>query len=165
MKRILKARTITMVVLLAVMLASVQCGYILHPEHRGNKGGQLDVPVVVMDCLWFFAGIIPGVVALVVDVSTGCIYESSGPRKVSLRPDSRLVFRLNDPAPAAATVAVTLEDPTGLMVKATLLEKSVAQGERIGKVNLALPTGLERGDYRLAIRINGETSATWDVSL
>jgi hypothetical protein len=155
-----------MVVLVALLVASVQCGYILHPDRKGQaKGGNLDVGVMVMDCAWLLFWIVPGVIALVVDFSTGCIYQPSGPKKVSLRPDSRLSFRLNDPAPADATVAVTIEDPTGLQVKATLLEKSVAQGERIGTVNLALPAGLARGDYKLTLKINGETSVAWDISL
>ena len=165
MRRVLKSRTIAMVVLVAVMLASVQCGTILYSERKGQAKGNIDVAVLVMDCAWLLVWIVPGVVALIVDFSNGCIYEPAGGKKVSLRPDSRIVFRLNDPAPADAAVAVTLEDPTGLQVKATLLEKSVAQGERIGTIALALPAGLARGDYRLALKINGETSAVWDVSL
>ncbi|OGP60760.1 MAG: hypothetical protein A2V67_16050 [Deltaproteobacteria bacterium RBG_13_61_14] len=154
-----------MVVLVALMLASVQCGYILHSERRGTKGGDIDLPILIMDCCWFFVGVIPGALALIIDFTSGCIYEPSGSKKVSLRPDSRLSFRLNDPAPADATVAVTLEDPTGLQVKATLMEKNVAQGERIGKVNLALPAGLQPGAYKLALKVNGETSVSWDISL
>jgi len=165
MRRVFKSRTMAVVVLVAVMLASVQCGYILHPERKNQKSGNIDVPVLIMDCAWLLLYIVPGVVALVVDYTTGCIYQPSGPKKVSLRPDSRIVFRLNDPAPADAAVAVTLEDPTGLQVKATLLEKSVAQGERIGTIALALPAGLERGDYKLTLKVNGETSESWDISL
>jgi hypothetical protein len=165
MRRVFKSRTVAVVVLVALMLASVQCGYILHPERKNQKSGDIDVPVLIMDCAWLLVWIVPGVVALVVDFTTGCIYQPSGPKKVGLRHDSRLSFRLNDPAPADATVAVTIEDPAGLQVKATLLEKSVAQGERIGTVNLALPAGLERGDYKLAVKINGETSVAWDITL
>jgi len=154
-----------MVVLVAVMLASVQCGTILYSERKGQAKGNIDVAVLVMDCCWLLVWIVPGVIALIVDFQNGCIYQPAGGKKVSLRPDSRLVFRLNDPAPVAAAVAVTLEDPTGLQMKATLLEKSVAQGERIGTVNLALPAGLERGDYKLAVKINGETSVAWDITL
>ncbi len=167
MRRVFKSRMMAMVVLVALLAASMQCGYILHSERKGqDKGGKVDVPVLIMDIFWLFPGFgIVGIVALIVDFSTGCIYQPSGPKKVSLRPDSRLSFRLNDPAPADATVAVTIEDPTGLQVKATLLEKNVAQGERIGTVNLALPAGLARGDYKLTLKINGETSESWDVSL
>jgi len=165
MKRILKSRAIALVVLAALLVASVQCGTILYPERKGQTKGSIDAGVLIMDCAWLLVWIVPGVIALIVDFSNGCIYQPAGGKRVSLRPDGRLVFRLNDPAPAAAQVAVTLEDPTGLQVKATLMEKSVAQGERIGKVNLAIPAGLERGDYRLVVRINGETSVAWDATL
>jgi len=58
----------------AVLLATASCGYILHPERRGSQGGQIDGGSLVMDILWLIPGIIPGVVALAVDFSSGAIY-------------------------------------------------------------------------------------------
>ena len=52
------------------------CGTILYPERRGTTGGQVDGGVAVMDCLWLLAGIVPGVVFLIVDFSNGAIYRS-----------------------------------------------------------------------------------------
>jgi hypothetical protein len=54
--------------------ASAGCGYILHPERRGNQGGTIDGASLVMDLLWLLPGVVPGVVALVVDFSSGAIY-------------------------------------------------------------------------------------------
>jgi hypothetical protein len=50
------------------------CGYVLHPERRGRTGGPTDTRILVFDILWFLAGIIPGVVFLIVDYTSGCIY-------------------------------------------------------------------------------------------
>ena len=61
--------------LAAVITANtVSCGTILYPERRGQPAGRLDAGVVVMDGLLLLLFFIPGVVAFVVDFSTGAIY-------------------------------------------------------------------------------------------
>ncbi len=59
-----------------VMLTS--CARILHPERVGNKSGSLDTIPLVVDILLFLPGIIPGVIALVIDFTTGAIYVGGG---------------------------------------------------------------------------------------
>lgn len=74
---------------------SVGCGYILHPERRGTQSGIIDGATMVMDILWLIPGIIPGVIALVVDFSSGAIYVS-GSRRVGLHlsPDGRVALQV-----------------------------------------------------------------------
>jgi hypothetical protein len=60
--------------LFTLSTAFSSCGYILYPHRRGNRGGYIHGPTLVMDLLWLIPGIIPGVVALVVDFSSGAIY-------------------------------------------------------------------------------------------
>ena len=59
-----------------VMLPS--CARILHPERVGNKSGALDTIPLVVDIVLFIPGIIPGVIALVVDFVSGAIYVGGG---------------------------------------------------------------------------------------
>jgi hypothetical protein len=66
-----------MATLLAVASTSVGCGYYLHPERRGNAGGTIDGGDLILDILWLIPGIVPGVIALVVDFSSGAIYVGS----------------------------------------------------------------------------------------
>ncbi|HEX3902387.1 MAG TPA: hypothetical protein VH853_06015 [Polyangia bacterium] len=77
------------------MGGQIGCGYILHPERRGIQSGVIDGATMVMDILWLIPGIIPGVVALVVDFSSGGIY-ASGTRRVALRlsPDGRVALQV-----------------------------------------------------------------------
>ena len=50
------------------------CGTILYPERKGQRGGQLDVGVVLLDAIGLLFFIIPGVICFAVDFSTGTIY-------------------------------------------------------------------------------------------
>jgi len=81
--------------LLATALGSTSCGYILHPERRGNHGGEISGGTLVMDLLWLIPGVVPGVVALVVDFSSGAIYIGHGERMaVAIPPDGRIAVQL-----------------------------------------------------------------------
>ena len=66
------------------LLGASGCGWILYPERKGRTGGNIDVPILVVDLLWLIPGLIPGIICLVVDFSTGCIYRGSG--RASLAP-------------------------------------------------------------------------------
>jgi hypothetical protein len=82
--------------LLATLLASTGCGYILHPERRGNNGGEISGGSLVLDLLWLIPGVVPGVVALVVDFSSGAIYTGRGDRMaaVTIPVDGRVAVQL-----------------------------------------------------------------------
>ena len=62
----------------ALALGASGCGWILYPERKGRTGGSIDTPIMVVDLLWLIPGIIPGVIFLIVDFTTGCIYKGSG---------------------------------------------------------------------------------------
>jgi hypothetical protein len=70
----------------AMMLGATSCGYILYPGRRGRTGGRIDIPVLIIDILWFIPGIVPGLVCLIVDFASGCIYEGGGRGRTSSPP-------------------------------------------------------------------------------
>jgi len=74
----------TLVVFLFQLAA---CGTLLYPERRGRHSGEIDVKIAVLDGLGLLFGIIPGVVAYIVDFSTGAIYLPSGKRNFVLSGD------------------------------------------------------------------------------
>ena len=60
------------------------CGYILHPERVGSPAtAQIDLGVVILDSLLVLCFIVPGLVAFVIDISTGCIYIPDDAQNVS----------------------------------------------------------------------------------
>jgi hypothetical protein len=70
---------------LAVVATMTSCAYTFHPERRGNAGGEIAAGPLVGDILWFIPGIIPGVVFLVVDFTSGAIYRQPGEHRTEVR--------------------------------------------------------------------------------
>ena len=75
------------------------CATILHPEQRGNHGGRLDVGPLILDILWFIPGLVPGIIALVVDFGTGAIYTGHGSadapdhERLAIKPGEEMTLR------------------------------------------------------------------------
>jgi hypothetical protein len=86
-------RTIAAGTMLTTASGAVGCGYFLHPERRGTLSGVIDGSTMVMDLLWLLPGIVPGVVALIVDFSSGAIYVR-GRAALRLSPDGHVVIEL-----------------------------------------------------------------------
>ena len=110
--RELSRRLISLVLCTILVLQLVSCGTLLYPERRGQKSGQIDVAVVLMDAIGLFFFIIPGVIAFAVDFYTGSIYLPPD------YPDRNLKDRLKDiwkgKKKASAGGLVIKVDPEGL---------------------------------------------------
>lgn len=74
--RLKRASSLLLCTLLVVTTSG--CGTILHPERKGQTGGQLDPSIVVLDALGLLFFLIPGVIAFAVDFSNGTIYLPGG---------------------------------------------------------------------------------------
>ena len=62
------------VLLLLLLLNLTACGYFLYPERRGQTQGRIDTAVTLLDAAGLLIGVVPGVIAFVVDITTGAIY-------------------------------------------------------------------------------------------
>ena len=71
-------RKLAVVVLIISLFQLVACGTLLYPERRGQKSGEVDIKIAVLDGIGLLFGIIPGVVAFAVDYSNGAIYLPAG---------------------------------------------------------------------------------------
>ncbi len=65
-------------ILISLLLQISACGWILHPERRGQRSGRIDVGIVVLDGVGLLFFLIPGIIAFAVDFSSGCIYLPGG---------------------------------------------------------------------------------------
>lgn len=72
-------RSVALTALIGVSASTLPgCGYVLHPERRGNHGGTISGTTLLLDCLWLVVFIVPGVVFLIVDFTSGAMYVSGG---------------------------------------------------------------------------------------
>jgi len=90
-KRVLK-KLAGLFALLALLNVSA-CGYFLYPERVGQKSGKIDPAIVVLDAAGLLFGLLPGVVAFAVDLTTGTIYLSPGQKSVIEKHDKHLVLQ------------------------------------------------------------------------
>ena len=74
MKKTSLRRFISCIVLFFFLAGFASCGYFLHPERRGQTEGEIDNDILLLDCALLLIGILPGVVALIVDFNSGAIY-------------------------------------------------------------------------------------------
>jgi hypothetical protein len=110
---------------------SLGCGYILYPERRGTLSGVIDSGTMVMDLLWLLPGIIPGVIALIVDFSSGAIYVH-GKTAIRLSPGGRLAVRLpRSSQPAALELRVVTASHRVVARKTASIGPSTPQGQSI----------------------------------
>ena len=130
------ARFISLVALVTTMAlgaSTVSCAYILHPERRngGSRGNRLDTLPLVVDILLFLPGVVPGVIALVVDFTTGAIY-TTGSAKGPITVPGKVAVRL----PAAnksveATLTLVTADGRVLDRASTAVSAGGAAGELV----------------------------------
>lgn len=59
---------------------TASCGYILHPERKGQRGGRIDPAIAVLDGVGLLLFLIPGIVAFAIDFHYGTIYLPGGRR-------------------------------------------------------------------------------------
>ncbi len=67
-------RIVALLLGLALLVEAPGCGTILHPERKGQRDGDIDVGIAVLDGIGLLFFIIPGVIAYAVDFSNGTIY-------------------------------------------------------------------------------------------
>jgi hypothetical protein len=61
-----------------LLLYTSSCGTLMHPERKGQTGGQIDVGVAVLDGIGLLFFLVPGIIAFAVDFSNGTIYLPGG---------------------------------------------------------------------------------------
>jgi hypothetical protein len=160
MKNDIKTKAVLFTLLAAIGLSQVNCGIILHPERNGRKGTRVDVVTVVFDCLWLLVGIVPGVVALIIDIVTGGLYEA-GLHK--LFPGDPVGLRFHGPAPATADVSILLSSPDGTVQ--TIASRHVEKGQEIDSTPVRLPETLAPGTYAISIAVNGKENARFPLQI
>jgi len=172
MKKILKMRMVSWVVLAAFIIATMGCGYILYPERRHAKlSNEVDGKIVLFDCLWLIAGVIPGVVALIVDGVSDTWYYTEDEWKaiqhessMNIQPGQQLVVDIHGLAPADANVTLSLIDSQGRPVTSIVEAQSTA-GEDLSPLMVEVPQQLDHGELALVLAVNDQQQCRWNLNV
>ena len=74
----MKTQSLRLGWLAPLLLLLVGCGSLLFPDRRGQGRGDVDPNVALMDGFLLLFYVFPGVIAFVVDYSTGALYLPPG---------------------------------------------------------------------------------------
>lgn len=139
-----------------ILLQLTSCGTLLYPERRGEKSGQIDVAVVLMDAIGLFFFIIPGIIAFAVDFNTGAIYLPSSSKHSKkdakaqnlMEKDALWIVKVNPKRLNPDTITRIVTEQTGYHI-------------RLDDTNLIVIRKDERVDIdRELIRLRSEYSRT-----
>lgn len=170
MKKIFKMRMVNWVVLAAFIITTTSCGYMLYPERRHAKlSHELDGKIVLFDCLWLIAGVIPGVVALIVDGVNDTWYYTEDEWKaiqsessMSIQPGQQLAVDIHGLAPADTKVTLSLQDNQGRHVTSIVEAQSTA-GKDLAPLMVKVPQQLDHGELALVLAVNDQQQCRWNL--
>lgn len=94
----LAVRLFSLLTLCSLLIQIAACGTLLYPERRGQKTGQIDAGVAILDAVGLVFFIVPGLIALAVDFATGAIYLPAGGTKGSGMPLEKTAVIYANPA-------------------------------------------------------------------
>jgi len=176
MRRFFRSRALVMVTLVAFAVSISGCGYILYPERRDAElTKEMDTKVVIYDCLWLLAFVVPGVVALVVDGVNDTWYYTPAEweakkappaekKEVSVAPGAELKIRVHGAAPQDAELTLRLLDSDGTQI-APESRLRVAAGQPLTSLGVLVPADTPAGHARLVLSVDGRPQTSWDVSV
>lgn len=172
MKKIFKMRMFSLVVLTAFIITTMGCGYILYPERRHAKlSNEIDGKIVLFDCLWLIAGVIPGVVALVIDAASDTWYytedewnEIHSESSINIQPGQQLEVDIHGLATADAKVTLSLLDNDGRQVT-SIVEAHSISGKDLAPVRVKVPQKLEHSELALVLAVNDQQQCRWNLDV
>jgi len=122
----LPRKLVALAVCALLVLQLAACGTLIYPERRGQRSGEIDPVIAVLDGIGLLFFIVPGLVAFAIDFSTGAIYLPGGQkakdklermkRKLDGRLEQRdgyLVLRLEPEQLNAETLEEVLREVAG----------------------------------------------------
>jgi hypothetical protein len=153
-------RKLSVLLVLVMFTLTTSCGYFLYPSSRGKRSGRINTMVLVMDILWLLPGLVPGVIALAVDFSSGSIYASGG--RAKRKSDGRRLV-INAPLvdkPTSFTIEVREKSGEVLWQRTSLCLPNVEKSPKIVIDLDAIVTNAagkkEGASLVLALRVDGE---------
>lgn len=148
------------ILILCVSFMHIECGYFLYPEREGTRNGRIDPEILILDCAWLLAGVIPGIIALFIDFHTGCIYETG--KKIKGRRGQRISVRMRGTPFYDGELEGIVFSSKGNSIK--VFQKEYKKEERMSDFYFSFPEEIS-GEFIFELRNKGETVASWIVEV
>lgn len=170
-----KRRTVASLLLFSFLVTTTGCGFILYPERRTEKLSNVKhTKTVVYDCLWLLAGVVPGVVALIVDATEDTWFltekelaakkgkETSAVPK-TVEPGTALSVRVHGETPQDTEVTLRLTDADGRDLTAPV-RADVQAGRHLDALSINVPQDAQ-GPATLGLYVGQRMQTSWDVTI
>jgi len=169
-----KKRTVVSLMLFSFLVTTTGCGFILYPERRTERLSSVKhTETIIYDCLWLLAGIIPGVVALIVDATEDTWYmteaelaaekgRDTAAMPAPVEPGTALSVRVHGMVPQDADVTLRLMDTDGRDLAAPV-HAAAQTGERLDTMSIAVPQDAQPGQATLGLFVGEHQQTSWSV--
>jgi hypothetical protein len=114
--RNVKSSVLSLALVVTISSQLLSCGYVLHPERRGQSSGKVDLAIVGLDAIGLLFFIIPGLIAFTVDIYSGTIYMSNGHNASTLDWEKSTVIKIDPKNINRETIVAAIEKNTGIVV-------------------------------------------------
>ncbi len=158
--RACRSPVVVWIILVAFAVTSTGCGILMHPARRtATPSTKIDGQTLILDCLWLLVGVIPGVVALGVDIYSDTLYYSED----ELKAGGDVSINIRGDAPADCWVSLRLTGPEGKAL-GTPVRVCAAQGEALQKpMSVHLPREADLAGAKLVLAVDGRDQVTWTL--
>lgn len=133
-------RSVSIVVIVALVLQLTGCGTILYPERKGQKSGRIDPAIAILDGIGLLFFLVPGVIAFAFDFNNGTIYlpgtaksalDEPSVREVAFDPKHATIDSLEKIIQEETGCAVNLNQSNLIIVRVQSKADMLARFERI----------------------------------
>ena len=115
--RNIKSSFLSLFLTITLLSQLFSCGYVLHPERRGQKSGQVDWAIVGLDSIGIIFFIIPGLIAFGVDIYSGTLYlQNSASPRGSLEWNKVTAIKLDPKNINEKTIATAIKENSGVEI-------------------------------------------------
>ena len=109
-------KILSVLIIIAFVAQLTGCGTLMYPERKGQRGGNIDTGVAILDGIGLLFAVIPGLIAFAIDFNNGTIY-LPGTSKASLELKNMRQVKFDPRHSTVASIEKTLKEETGYEVK------------------------------------------------
>lgn len=109
-------KIISSILLLTISSQLLSCGYVIHPERRGQTSGKVDLAIVGLDAIGLIFFILPGLIAFGVDIVSGTIYLPKDSKGFSLSLNDAEKIHIDPKNMNKKTIIAAIKEKTGITV-------------------------------------------------